>query len=121
MLAMLAGSALGLQGGLVAQTVSGGGGRVASSPVSAGVPLAGWRGSRVQKFTGSAKTGGAGPRWLGELVEAILLGVGGMEEFTHPPDALLQLLTREPVQADCGCLGSVHVLHWGLVDGPDGA
>ena len=75
----------------------------------------------MQKFVGSTKAGGAGSRQLGELVEAILLGVGCVEELTHPPDALLQLFTREPVQADCGCLGSAHVLRWGLVDGSDGA
>ena len=73
----------------------------------------------MQKFAGSAKAGEAGSHRLGKLVEAVLLGVGGVEEFTHPPDALLQLLTRELVQAGCGCLGSAHVLRWGLVDGPE--
>ena len=118
---MLAGSALDLQDGLVAQSAGGCGGRVAPSPGSAGGRLAGWRGSDVEKFIGPAKAGGAGSRWLGELVEAILLGVGGVEELAHPPDALFQLLTRELVQAGCGCLGSAHVLRWGLVDGWDGA
>ena len=109
--AMLAGSALGLQGGLVAQSIGGGGGRVASGPGLAGVRFAGWRGSRVQKFAGSAKAGRAESRWLGELVEAILLGVGGMEELAHPPDVFLELLARELVEADRGCLRSAHVLH----------
>ena len=75
----------------------------------------------MQKFAGPAKAGGAGSRRLGELVEAVLLGFGGVEEFTHPPDALFQLLTHELVQASCGRLGSAHVLRWGLVDGWDGA
>ena len=47
----------------------------------------------MQKFIGPAKAGGAGSRRLVELVEAVLLGVGGMEEFVHSPDALIQLLT----------------------------
>ena len=113
---MLAGSVLDLWDGLVAQSAGGCNGRVAPSPGSAGVRLAGWQGSGVQKFAGPAKAGGARSRRLGELVEAVLLGVGGMEEFTHPPDALFQLLTRELVQAGCGCLGIAHILRWGLVD-----
>ena len=99
MLAMLAGSMLDLCDGLVTQSACGCGGRVASSPGLAGVRLAGRRGSRVQKFAGSAKAGGAGSRRLGELVEAILLGVGGMEELAHPPDAFLEHLARELVEA----------------------
>ena len=65
----------------------------------------------MQEFAGSAKAGGAGSRRLGELVKAVLVGVGGVEEFMHPPDALFQLLTCELVEADRGCLRSTHVLH----------
>ena len=108
---MLAGSVLGLWGGLVAQDVSGCGSRVAPSPSLAGVRLTGRRGSGVQKFARPAKAGGAGSRRLGELVEAVLLGVGGAEELTHPPDALLEFLSRELVEADRGCLRKAHVLH----------
>ena len=75
----------------------------------------------MQEFAGPAKAGGAGPGRLGELVEAILLDVGSVEELVHPPDALLELLARELVEADRGCLRSAHVLDWGFVDGPDGA
>ena len=79
--ARLAGSVLSLCCGLIAQDVGGCGGRVAPSPGLAGVSLAGEQGSCVQKFAGSAKAGGAGSRRLGDLVEAILLGVGSVQEL----------------------------------------
>ena len=85
---MMTGFALSLHCGLIAQGGGGCGSRVAPSPGLAGVCLTGRRGTRVQKFAGSAKAGGAGPRWLGQLVEVILLGIGSMEELAHPPDAL---------------------------------
>ena len=52
----------------------------------------GRRGSCVLKFIGSTKAGGAGSRRLGELVEAVLLRVGRVEEVVHPLEAILQLL-----------------------------
>ena len=69
----------------------------------------------------SGSTGGAGSRRLGELVEAVLLRVSRSEEIVHPLEAVLQLFASELVQADCGRLGSAHVLHGSLVDGRDGA
>ena len=53
-----------------------------------------------------AKAGRAISRWLGKLVEVILLGVGGVEELAHLPDALLELLARKLVEADRLLAGS---------------